>query len=129
MTVPTSAAGARDTLDGASRTAQARPVNGDTDRAWLDWWANSATRLGSIEVELEAGATDAGDTRGRLVADSFGTLEDFEFLCSLDPVFSLRFADGSMVAVRVAATGDRREVTLHEHEGPAACAFSPRLDV
>jgi hypothetical protein len=104
-------------------------VNGDTDRAWLDWWANSTTRLGSIEVELEVGATDAGEARGRLVADGFGTLEDFEFLCSLDPVFSLRFADGSMVAVRVAATSDRREVTLHEHDGPASRAFTQRLDV
>jgi hypothetical protein len=105
-------------------------VNGDTDRAWLDWWANSSTRLGSIEVKLDLGSTDdGGDARAWLIPDGTGVVEEFEFLCSLDPIFSLRFDDESMVAVRVATTANRREVTLHELDGPASAAFAPRLDL
>ena len=117
-------------LDGAARSAEARSVNGDTDRAWLDWWANASTRLGSIEVKLDLGSTDdGGDARAWLVPDGNGVIEEFEFLCSLDPMFSLRFDDGSMVAVRVASTANRREVTLHELDGPASQAFEARLDL
>jgi hypothetical protein len=117
-------------LDAAASSAEARSVNGDTDRAWLDWWANSATRLGSIEVKLDLGSTDdGGDARAWLVPDDNSVLEEFEFLCSLDPMFSLRFDDGSLVAVRVSATANRREVTLHEIEGPASRALARRLDI
>ena len=100
------------------------------DRAWLDWWANATTRLGSTEVDLEVGTNGSGwDARARLVAVSDGAVEEFEFLRSLDPVFSLRLADGQTVTVRVEPTGDRREVTLHEHEGPASRGVETRLDV
>lgn len=105
-------------------------MDGSTDRAWLDWWANASTRLGTTEVDIEVGSNGSGwDTRARLVAASLGAVEEFEFLCSLDPVFSLRLADGQTITVRVEATDDRREVTLHEYDGPASRAFETRLDV
>jgi hypothetical protein len=117
-------------LDGTASSAEARLVNGDTDRAWLDWWANSSTRLGSIEVKLDLGATDdGGDARAWLVPDGNGVIEEFEFLCALDPIFSLRFDDGNMVAVRVMPTENRREITVQELDGPASRAFTPRLDI
>ena len=105
-------------------------MNGDTNQAWLDWWANSSTRLGSIEVKLDLGSTDdGGDARAWLVSGGRGVIEEFEFLCSLDPMFSLRFDDGSTVAVRVVTTPHRREVTLHELDGPPSQALAPRLDL
>jgi len=120
----------RSGLDVLAREPQARQVDGYTDRAWLDWWANATTRLGSTEVDIEIGSGEAGwDARARLVATGDGPMEEFEFLCSLDPVFSLRFADDQTITVRVEATGDRREVTLHEYDGPASRAFEARLDV
>jgi hypothetical protein len=120
----------RSGLDVLALAPQARRVDGNTDRAWLDWWANASTRLGSTEVDVEIGSSNAGwDARARLVAIGNGPLEEFEFLCSLDPVFSLRFPDDQTITVRVEATADRREVTLHEYEGPASRAFETRLDV
>ncbi|HEU5471879.1 MAG TPA: hypothetical protein VFV67_14605 [Actinophytocola sp.] len=71
-----------------------------TGRCWLDWWANSGTLLDSIEVAVVIKAVDAGwDASGHLVDDS--TRAAFQFLCDLDPVFDLRFADGSTVLVTV----------------------------
>jgi hypothetical protein len=117
-------------LDAAAATPQALAVTGDTTRAWLDWWANSSTRLGSAEVRLDVGSMDAGGgARARLTDESIAAVEEFEFLCALDPIFSLRFDDGTLVAVRVDATDDRREVTLQEQDGAPAWTSASRLDL
>ncbi len=105
-------------------------MDGSTDRAWLDWWANPSTRLGSAEVYLDVDATTAGhDARARLVATDAGAIEEFEFLCLLDPVFSLRLADGATIPVRVEATPSRGQVTLHEYDRPKDRPIGNRLDL
>ncbi|MET7808322.1 hypothetical protein [Micromonospora chersina] len=84
-------------------------------RCWLDWWANPSTLLGSIEVTVDIAATDAGwRARGRLVSDE--DQEAFGFLSDLDPVFLLRFEDGSTVAVTVHPKG-LRDFSLTEYAG------------
>ncbi|WP_245718760.1 hypothetical protein [Micromonospora rhizosphaerae] len=83
-------------------------------RCWLDWWANSSTLLGSVEVAVVITAADAGwEARGRLVSDSDEDQEAFAFLCDLDPVFMLRFEDESTVAVTRAP--QRRTSPLQPH--------------
>lgn len=85
-------------------------------RCWLDWWANSSTLLGSVEVAVVAAATDAGwRARGRLVSDE--DQEGFAFLSDLDPVFLMRFEDGRSIAVTVHPDG-HREFGLTEYAGP-----------
>ncbi|GGS07705.1 hypothetical protein GCM10010169_60720 [Micromonospora fulviviridis] len=92
---------------------------------WLDWWANSSTLLGSVEVAVVIAATDAGwRARGRLVSDE--DQETFAFLNDLDPVFLLRFEDGSSVAVTVHPDG-HREFSLTEYAGPLQRSVENRI--
>ena len=71
-------------------------------RCWLDWWANSSTLLGSAEIAVVITATGGGwDARGHLLSDDDEEREGFVFLCDLDPVFMLRFEDGSTIPVTV----------------------------
>ena len=94
---------------------------------WLEWWANRSTLLGSVEVSLVVGGDDAGwDALGRLTHDE--DADGFAFLCSLDPVFVLRFADQSTIPVDVHAADDHRRFTLSEHTEPAGRHVS-RLDI
>lgn len=80
-----------------------------TQRCWLDWWANSSTRLGSVEVAVTVTAGAAGwQAHGRLIGDGAEEREGFAFLCDLDPVFTLRFADGSTFTVVVHPADDDR---------------------
>jgi len=96
----------------------------------LDWWANPTTRLGSVEVQFAGPATANGSgPRARLVAKDAGTIEEFELLCLLDPVFKLRLPTGTSILVRAESTGDRGEVTLHEYDGPDYGSSGSRLDV
>jgi hypothetical protein len=91
-------------------------------RCWLDWWANSSTNFGGIEVSVVISPTETGgDAHGQLIND--GEREALAFLCDVDPVFTLRFQDGSTAQVTVTPTGDRR-FTLTEYTGPA----SPQVD-
>ncbi|MGC1210817.1 MAG: hypothetical protein WA890_06045 [Micromonospora sp.] len=84
-------------------------------RCWLDWWANSSTLLGTVEVAVAITAKGAGrDAHGRLISDTNEDRDRFAFLCDLDPVFTLRFEDESTVAVTVHPTDDHRRFTLTE---------------
>jgi hypothetical protein len=84
-----------------------------TERCWLEWWANSSTRLGSVEVAVTITAEAAGwQAHGRLIGVGPEDREGFAFLCELDPVFTLRFTDGSTFAVVVhPAENDRFSLT------------------
>ncbi|MET8354888.1 hypothetical protein [Micromonospora sp. NPDC005206] len=83
-------------------------------RCWLDWWANSSTLLGSIEVAVVITAADAGwEARGHLVSDRNEDRDAFAFLCDLDPVFTLRFEDDSAVAVTVQAADETSPLQPH----------------
>lgn len=69
---------------------------------WLDWWANSSTLLGSAEVTVVITASDAEwNAQAQLISDDDDEREGFVFLCDLDPVFTLRFGDGSTIPVMV----------------------------
>lgn len=97
-------------------------------RCWLDWWANSSTLLGSIEVAVVVTASIAGwEARGRLVSDSDEDRDAFAFLCDLDPVFMLRFEDESTVAVAVHPTDGHRRFSLTEYTGPVQRSADHRI--
>lgn len=88
-------------------------------RCWLDWWANSSTLLGSVEVAVMVTANNAGwNARGHLARDTDEDRDGFAFLCDLDPVFTLRFEDESTVIVTVQPSDDHRRFTLTEYTGP-----------
>ncbi|MEU8262476.1 hypothetical protein AB0C02_17820 [Micromonospora sp. NPDC048999] len=97
-------------------------------RCWLDWWANSSTLLGSVEVAVVIAAVTGGwEADGRLVSDSDEDREAFAFLCELDPVFMLRFEDESAVAVTVHPTDGHRRFSLTEYTGPALRSVDNRI--
>ncbi|MDW3846964.1 hypothetical protein NMK34_10145 [Micromonospora sp. BRA006-A] len=97
-------------------------------RCWLDWWANSSTVLGSVKVAIViAAVTGDWEADGRLVSASDEDREAFAFLCELDPVFTLRFEDGSVLAVTVQPTDRHRRFTLTEYTGPVQQAVVNRI--
>ncbi|SNY58128.1 hypothetical protein [Paractinoplanes atraurantiacus] len=53
--------------------------------------------------------------------------EGFAFLCALDPIFTLRFEEGSGIAVTVRPTDDHRQFTLHEYTGPPQRAVEQHI--
>lgn len=89
-------------------------------RCHLDWWANSSLNLAGNAVRVVITSGDDGwHAQGHLIDDSETAREGFAFLCDLDPVFDLRFADGSTIAVDVHPLDGHRRFTLGEHTGPA----------
>ncbi|WP_186768009.1 hypothetical protein [Streptomyces qinzhouensis] len=87
--------------------------------ATLDWWANGSLRLGGYEVQVTVGV--AGDEWACEAA--FGPeprsdedREGFDFLMDLDPVFTLRFDEGSEILVNVRRTGDAGRLVLTAFE-------------
>ena len=85
-------------------------------RCRLDWWANRSTNLGGIEASVVITPAGTGwAAHGRLISDD--DREALASLCAMDPVFTLRFHDGSNVQVVLAQTSDRR-FTLTEYTGP-----------
>jgi hypothetical protein len=98
------------------------------EQAWLDWWANPSTVLGSVEVTVVVATDDSGwHVTGRVTRES--DIESFDFLRSLDPTFSLRFSDKSTFAVTVDAADDHRHFTLREHAGVQAGGAPYRMDL
>ncbi|MFG1656881.1 hypothetical protein ACGFIY_10175 [Micromonospora chersina] len=97
-------------------------------RCWLDWWANSSTLLGSVEVAIVIAAVTGGwEADGRLVSESDEDREAFAFLCELDPVFTLRFEDESVLAVTVHPTDGHRRFSLTEYTGPVQRSVVNRI--
>lgn len=97
-------------------------------RCWLDWWANSSTLLGSVEVAVVIAAVASGwEADGRLVSESDEDCEAFSFLCELDAVFALRFEDGSVVAVTVHPTAGHRRFSITEYTGPVQRSVVNRI--
>ena len=97
-------------------------------RCWLEWWANSSTLLGSVEVAVVVAAVTGGcKADGRLVSESDEDREAFAFLCELDPVFTLRFEDESVVAVTVHPTDEHRRFSLTEYTGPVQRSVVNRI--
>jgi hypothetical protein len=85
----------------------------------LDWWANSSTRIGSVEIDVVIEA-DGSDwvAHGRLARQD-DDREGFLFLCELDPVFTMRFdGEGTVSVVVHDIKEDGRRFTLTEYRGP-----------
>jgi len=84
-------------------------------RCWLDWWANPSTNFGGIEVSVVIMSAKTGwDAHGQLINDA--EREALAFLRDMDPVFTLRFRDGSTTQVTLTLTDDRR-FTLADYTG------------
>lgn len=100
-------------------------------RCWLDWQANSSTVIGGFEASVVITPTESGwDAHGHLLAGDDEHVF-FTFLRDMDPVFTLRFEDGSTFQVTLTETGDR-QFTLTEYAGPALPArrqASLRIDL
>jgi hypothetical protein len=85
-------------------------------RCWLVWWANSSTNLGGVEAHITIISSDEGwKAHGQLIAASDDELEGFNFLCTLDPVFTLRFADEGTIDVTVEPVDEHGRFTLTEY--------------
>ncbi|GGM27063.1 hypothetical protein GCM10007977_030340 [Dactylosporangium sucinum] len=99
-------------------------------RCWLDWWANSSTLLGSVEVAVVIAVVDGGwRARGRILSDGPEEREAFDFLRALDPVFTLRFEDESTIPVAVHASADTVWFVMTEYAGPVQRAVSYEFGV
>ncbi|WAU83179.1 hypothetical protein O1Q96_27925 [Streptomyces sp. Qhu-G9] len=94
--------------------------------ATLEWWANRSTSLGSFGVRVTvrvAGSDWACDA----ILDHPPTGEDregFDFLRENDPLFRLRFDEGSTVLVDVVAVEDGGRLILTA--GPRPCPSPDR---
>ncbi|MFJ8233117.1 hypothetical protein ACIQ9E_24715 [Streptomyces sp. NPDC094448] len=87
--------------------------------AALEWWANTSLCLGGYEVLVTVRVT--GDDWACEAVFGPEPLSDedregFDFLMDLDPVFTLRFHEGSEILVDVRRTGDAGRLVLTAFE-------------
>lgn len=86
--------------------------------------------LGSAEALVTVVSIDDGWTaEGRLVKDDAGELEGFAFLCTMDPVFTLRFDDESTITVNVRQLDDPSRLELTEYVGSAQRQVDYTIDL
>jgi hypothetical protein len=86
-------------------------VNRYEGPARLEWWANPVTCLGSVEVVVVVQvAADGWAGHASLVDEE--DREGLDFLCELDPLFSLRFGDGRTADVTVGERADNGRFLL-----------------
>ena len=71
--------------------------------AWLEWWANKETCLGSVEVNLQVTADDEGWHASATFATPLvgEDKEAWEFLMQLDPCFTLRLREDEQATIEV----------------------------
>ncbi|SEK55920.1 hypothetical protein [Streptacidiphilus jiangxiensis] len=87
--------------------------------ATLEWWANRSTCLGEFDVLVSVRVAD-----GNWACDAElgpGCLPDehrevFDLLMDLDPIFTLRFDEGSEILVNVLRAGDGEHLALTAYE-------------
>jgi hypothetical protein len=104
----------------------AQPLDRDTwtmdsyqGAATLEWWANGSTCLGEFDVQVHVCVTDgnwACDAELDPERLSDDHCEVLDLLMGLDPVFTLRFDEGSEILVNVLRAGDSRRLTLTAYE-------------
>ncbi len=98
-------------------------------RCRLEWWANSATLLASAEIAVDIAAAGAGwRAHGQLFSDDGAQREWFTLLCGMDPVFLLKFDDGSSIAVTV-QLGEDDQFALTEYTGPTHRPINHQIDL
>lgn len=84
-----------------------------TTRCWLEWWANPFLLLGSVEARITINAGEPDWTaRGQLASDE--DREEFDLFYDIDPVFTVRFEDESVIVVELHAIDDSNQFTLTE---------------
>lgn len=71
--------------------------------AWLEWWANRETCLGSVEVNLQVTVDDEGWRASATFAMPLvgEDREAWEFLMRLDPYFTLRLPEDEQATIEV----------------------------
>ena len=71
--------------------------------AWLEWWANRDTCLGSVEVNLQVTVDDEGwHASATFAAPLVGEdREAWEFLMQLDQYFTLRLREDEQATIEV----------------------------
>jgi hypothetical protein len=91
-------------------------------------WTSLKGAAGSTgEVSVVITPIETGwDAHGRLIHDD--EPKPLAFLCDMDPVFTLRFQDGSTVQVTLTLDDDHR-FTLTEYTGPATRPVDYRIDL
>ncbi len=129
------ATGSARSMAGESRSGrmsrQVKIINMDQyeGRGWLDWWANSSTLLGSAEVTVVITASDTEwNAQAELISEGDDEREGFAFLCDLDPVFTLRFEDGSAIPVMVHRDSDDL-IKLTQYIGPTHRPIGHQIDL
>ncbi|HKD98368.1 MAG TPA: hypothetical protein VKB69_12375 [Micromonosporaceae bacterium] len=106
-------------------------------RAWLGWWANRSTCLGSVEIDLDVRCEDDHwRTRGRLLTSDPEQVEAFQFLCQLDPLFRLHFGgaestfdDPDSIDVLVEPDDNPQNFTITRYDGPPVRKVSFTFDL
>jgi hypothetical protein len=97
-------------------------MDGYEGPAMLEWWANRSTCLGALGVRVTVRVT-GNDWTCDAVFDPPLSAEDregFDFLMELDPLFTLRFDEGSTLLVDVVAAGDERRLALTAYRAETA---------
>lgn len=71
--------------------------------AWLEWWANRSTCLGSVEVDLQVTVDDGGWRASATFATPLEgeEREAWEFLMRLGPYFTLRLREDERATIEV----------------------------
>jgi hypothetical protein len=110
------------------RVETVRLVDQFEGRAWLEWWADASACLGSVEVIVVIRTIGRRWDAGGCVVNE-ADVEAFEFLCDLNPVFQLRFEDGSTATVSVRADGCGGLFTLADHDGSAGRPVPAQQDL
>ncbi|MEU4095933.1 hypothetical protein [Streptomyces sp. NPDC026673] len=87
--------------------------------ATLEWWANEWMCLGEFDVQVaDCVAEGNWDCDAELGPERLSDdhREVFDLLMNLDPVFTLRFDEGSEIVVDVSRAGDGQRLALTVHE-------------
>jgi hypothetical protein len=86
--------------------------------AHLEWWANPSTCLARIPVRVTA-ALDGGVWNAAVPPDFVGRQagDGLQFLIDADPIFTLRFEDGSVTEVVVDHSEDLEHLHLESLQG------------
>ncbi|WP_186768247.1 hypothetical protein [Streptomyces qinzhouensis] len=74
------------------------------DAATLEWWANRSACLGRLRVRIVV-RTAGDDWTCEATLEAAEDRESFDFLMQLDPHFTLRFYDASILLVKVVEAG------------------------
>ncbi|MFD3499387.1 hypothetical protein ACFWWT_30235 [Streptomyces sp. NPDC058676] len=90
--------------------------------ATLEWWANRSTCLSRLGVRVTVRVTGSEWTCDAILDPpvSAEDREGFDFLMELDPLFTLRFDEGSTFLVNVVAAGTDGRLILTAHQAEAA---------